>query len=710
MFSRRPGARFNRGRVPTTAPANTLGGWTARTIAVASDGYGDQRTNAVIFSNPLAYDFARDREVIGFYNQAQAITLYSGPIGGPYVRTVTGITSTFVEDAHNIIAASIDPTTGHLFVSANMHSDPLNFWEASSDSDVSLPAWETRPCFPSSGALEDSDTYPHFMLRPDLTDLIFHCRSGVSGDGDLYRVRIEGATRVVEETQLCDGEGLRSFYPMTFFYANGRMHYAGCWRTAGGGYLSNHNYVYFYEEGGSYFKADGTAQTIPVTESNAGGLATSTNIGLQNTGSIAAFADGRPILASYTDRDGDGFSCHEIVYLDEEGAFQVVEWPPDYQRRDTRPMTLYNSTDGLTATFMSQIEIAHNPDTGVTVGVFRANGRGPGVWVFETQDPELQEVNLRQLTSDELEDWGPSYNRAIWAERRELHMLYQRVSATASIGQQPVSKLVLTPPTSVTYVAPTPFWDPDSISGCLFATTVRVGSLKVNGDTDSVANYRRVRDHEDERDRSAGFVQATIGDAPLYGETLWGGPSPGVRYTKAGAERCLITDATYLAALDGANLSFHWFIALEIVSMAANDTFISVADTADANHYWRLGVGVNGNELRLQRRSGAAGPVSVISAAGAIVTGTRYILEAWSDGAGNAATAINGVTAQTSSTWTSAGAITPDNGALGVLSRSTNADYGDFIFKQFRHYSTPKTGADRAVILAAMASDCGIAL
>lgn len=706
MFSRRPGARFNRGRIAAAVPV-AAAGWSVRLVDVASDGYGNQRTNAVIFSNPLAFDFARDRELIAFYRQTQGITVYSGPIGGPYVRTETGITTSFVEDAHNILSVGIDPTNGRAIISGDMHSAPLNFWQAANDSDVSLPAWEALPVFTDGASLDDSVTYPFQLIRTDLSDVVFFARSGVSGDGDLYRARIAGATREIVEAQLADGETLRSFYPMSFAYINGRVMFAGCWRTDGAGYKSNHNFAFFYEEGGSYFKEDGTAQTIPVTESNAGGVTTATNIGLQNTGSIAAFADGRPILASYTDRDADGFSNHEIQYWD-GAAWQMVAWPPDYRRRDTRPMTLVDSMDGLSNPPMSQVEIAHNPDTGVTVGVFRANGRGTGAWVYETQDPTLQEVNIRQVTSDELGDWGPAYNRQMWEERRELHMLYQRVEAGGSIGAQPVKKLVLVPPPSVAYVAPEPYWDPDSISGCVFATTVRVGSLKVNGDTDS-ADYRRVREHEDERDRSAGFVQAAASDAPLYGETLWSG-SPGVRYTKTGAERCLITAAGFLAAVSGTNVPFDLYIALEIVSMAANDTFFSIADTADNNHYWRLGVGINGNELRLQRRSGISGPVAVISAAGAIVTGTKYILRAYSDGAGNAGTEINGAVAQTSTTWTSAGAIDADNGALGVLSRGTNADYSDFILKQLRLYSSPKTGADRLAILSAMAADCGISL
>lgn len=703
MFSRRPGARFNRGRIARARPA---GGWSIQTVALADDGYGNQRTNCVIFSNPIAFDFARNREVIAFYRQTQGITVYSGPIGGPYTRTETGITTSFVEDAHNVLSVGIDPTNGRAIISGDMHSVPLNFWQAADDSDVSLPAWEALPVFTGGAALDDSVTYPFQIIRTDESDVVYFARSGTSGDGDLFRARIAGATREIIEDQLCDGETLRSFYPMSFAYINGRMHFAGCWRTEGGGYLSNHNYVYFYEEDGSYFKEDGSAQTIPVTESNAGGFTTTTNIGLQNTGSIAAFADGRPLLASYTDRDGDGFSNHEVAYYD--GAdWQVVAWPPDYQRRETRPMTLYNSTDGLTAPSMSQVEIAHNPDTGVTVGLFRSNGRGAGAWAYETQDPTLQEVMIRRLTTDELTDWGPAYNRQMWEEQRELHTLYQRVSGTGGIGAQPVSKLVLVPPTSVSYVAPTPFFDPGSVSGCLWATTVRVGSIKVNGDTDS-ADYRRVRDHEDERTRTAGFVQAAAADAPLYHETSWHDSTPAVRYAKAGAERCLNTDATYLTALGGTNVAFHLFLALEVVSMAANDTFFSVADTADANHYYRLGVGINGNELRLQRRSGAAGPVSVISAAGAIVAGGRYVLEAWSDGAGNAAIAINGVTAQTSSSWTSAGAVTADNAAFGVLSRSTNADYSDFLLKQFRHYSAPLSAPDRAVVLAAMQSECNL--
>ena len=110
-----------------------------------------------------------------------------------------------MSDAHNHISRVIDGAS-YLHVAWDHHGSPLHYARGKTPGSIELGSQ-------ASMVGERSLTYPQFMRMRD-GDLVFQCRNGGSGNGQLIMNRFftkTGQWKRVQE-KLIDGEGKRGAY------------------------------------------------------------------------------------------------------------------------------------------------------------------------------------------------------------------------------------------------------------------------------------------------------------------------------------------------------------------------------------------------------------------------------------------------------------------------------------------------------------------
>lgn len=644
------------------------------TMVDAAGGYGDTHVNTAILRT-VSSDVTNGWQYLRWHSQSKQLRSAKRALpSGSWSVSTTGITLTNADDAHNFFSwcAASD---GKLLTSGDMHGVEMNFRLGTGAGDDAVASWQTAPIVAAQD--ESSVTYPAFANLNN-GDTVMMWRRGASGDGAtvLYRYR-PGVGLTLLATNLVDGEGAESFYPDQLFYnpANDRLYISGCWRETTS-LNTNHDRLFFYvlsDDNWSTVRAEkvnGTAQTLPVTRANAGYIVTlATGNGLINTGSVCAFADGRPITVTYRD-PGDGFAQLWLHYWD--GSAWVERWVPgDEVRQQNVPFTVRGLIDTFTWSALGQASIKHK--AGRTIAIGSAVAYGAGVWAYICEEPTLTQWTLRQLTNEDVGEWTCAADNAIWLAYGEIRCLVQRsqrpqTDATV-IGAQDVKELIWRPQSApYTYTAPEAIWDPNSVPGCVYAGDARVGGVVVVGTVNS--NRTKCLDIRDIRDKSSRYTAAQ-GDAPNF---IWNsftgavqGFSGGVLFNPATADFVLTTDATLLAALDGTNQPWTVPWVGRIESLAAASALFGFGSSN--SHFFCVDVQTDGS-LRVQRSSGGS-TVSAQSAASAIAAATNYVITVRFDGT-NVSAWVNGTLVIAPTALSSAGAMTLTGGTIGARRRTGN--------------------------------------
>ncbi|MER6172939.1 BNR-4 repeat-containing protein [Streptosporangium sp. NPDC001681] len=167
-------------------------------------------------------------------------------------------------DTHHNAVLGVSQADGRLHLSYDHHAHPLRYMRSVAGLLTSPPATITAAHFESpgplvaGGPLEQQVTYPRFIQHPD-GDLFFIYRVGISGDGDTYLHRYDGATGTWSRTgMLLSSEGVyppwddstsRNAYLFDVrFDDTGRLHLTWTWREVASTFASNHDVHYAYSD------------------------------------------------------------------------------------------------------------------------------------------------------------------------------------------------------------------------------------------------------------------------------------------------------------------------------------------------------------------------------------------------------------------------------------------------------------------------------
>lgn len=351
-----------------------------------------------------------------------------------------------VNDAHNTVALVADGD-GFLHVSWGHHNVPLNYARS-----LATGSLELGPREPMTGQLEDRVTYPQFLRLPD-GDLLFFHRDGRSGRGNFVLSRYAARDRTWRRVHagLIDGEGRRSAYTAVTVDAAGVLHLAWNWRDSPD-VATNHDLAYARSADGgvTWAAVDGRPLSVPFTAANADyALRLPAGRSLMNPPSLGVDAAGRPILANYWCPEGSDVPQYHAVRHD-GSAWRVLP-----VTRRTTPFAL--SGMGTRRPLLSRsvvLPVRAADGTQQLHLAYRDDERGGRIVLASCPDLDAADPawTFRALTAGPVGAWEPSLDPVQLADRRQFHLLVQRVEQrdgndrqAAAVPPAPIGVLVLDP-------------------------------------------------------------------------------------------------------------------------------------------------------------------------------------------------------------------------------------------------------------------------
>jgi hypothetical protein len=690
-------------------------------LELVTNAYAESIANASLLRQDLDTDPVTGNDHFA-YHADNAPSILSGLVT---LGTITpeGVVTTDVsavvtdaQDSHNFFSLMTDGA-GDLLLSGDMHGGDMH-WARLTGGSINFTAWATPPI--ESGATDEASvTYPKHAARLANGDVLFFFRDGGSGEANLVLKKWIAATDTLVAVNgagsiIVDGEGAESFYPhVPYLTADGDILIGGCWRVTTD-LNTNHDQIFARLSSSDGWdtctatKADGSAQTLPITRANADTAAViAQNTGLTNVGSITVNAAGHPIMWSFRD-PGDGIS--QLFALRWDGAAWNNHWiPDDPQLQSGIPFSYVGVTGGANTTPFSSPRAICDGVTDRTIILMRSDSVGTGVYALICERSDLTQWVWHLLDSTDVGFWFGAESPTAWRTLGEIRTTVQRCKfpAEATIGPQTLSRLRFRPKSAAyEYTAPTALFDPDDYAGCVAYAAPRVGGLTVYGKADD-ADIDKVLAVKDARDQSALYVQATRSDAPSLVWDHFGARKGGVLFVSANSDFMLSTDATTLAALNGTNVPLFLCTVVQFSNVTAAQCYWGAGDTGGSNtKYMRVGITAAGLTT-FERRVGG-GAVKQYTGSSALVAGTKYVISAVFDGT-NGYMRVNGVQQGAAVDMTFATASTWTHLSYGVRRRTASNDlYFDGYKGAEPVYTTIPSAANIAAIENALAAEHGI--
>ena len=227
-------------------------------------------------------------------------------------------------DSHNYVTFAFDKE-GYLHLSGNMHNVPLIYFRSKKPESID----ELEPINSMIGKEEIKVTYPLFMTNSE-GDLIFHYRSGSSGNGyevyNQYDCKTKTWKRLLD-MPLIDGKGHRNAYMQgPTMGKDGFYHLIWVWRE-NGDCSTNHTLSYARSRDLLHWESiRGEKVPLPITLENKELVVDSTQVkgGLFNPGIRFSLDSNKQPLIGYHKYDKDG---NNQLYLTrfENGSWKQVQ-------------------------------------------------------------------------------------------------------------------------------------------------------------------------------------------------------------------------------------------------------------------------------------------------------------------------------------------------------------------------------------------------
>lgn len=331
-----------------------------------------------------------------------------------------------VLDAHNVISLAVDGD-GYLHMAWDHHVHPLHYV-----CSLEPGSLELTEMLPMTGNKETHVTYPEFYALPN-GDLLFLYRDGASGRGDLMLKHYDVRRRTwsLRGDAFIYGGEARNAYWQTTVDTRGAIHLSWVWRESPD-VATNHDLAYACSTDGGFTwrKSSGETYELPITIDNAEyACRVPQGSELMNQTSMCADSQGRPYIATYWRPAGTEVPQYHLVYHDGQG------WQAQQVSQRQTPFRLSGGGSKRVPISRPQIVADATGDTDKAYMLFRDEERGGRVSLAICDDLQTRHWRFIDLTSENVGMWEPNYDPAMWLERKELHLLLQKVGQ--GDGEQP---------------------------------------------------------------------------------------------------------------------------------------------------------------------------------------------------------------------------------------------------------------------------------
>ena len=402
-------------------------------VVDVGEGWARNSVNAVVFRKNSLVTHG-DVQYIAYYDQDANVVLGKRKLGSDAWQLKTTPYKGNALDAHNSISIMVDGA-GTLHLAWDHHNSALRYARS-----LRPGALEMTDEMPMTGQDEASVSYPEFHRQPD-GNLLFFYRDGGSGRGNLVINRYDVATQAWTRlhSNLISGEGQRNAYWQAFLDSRGTLHLSWVWRESPD-VASNHDLAYARSRDGgrTWETSEGRPCALPITAASAEYAARiPQGSELINQTSMSADPGGNPYIASYWRRAGSAVPQYQVVYRS-GGAWK--EMALDFRRT---PFSLSGVGTKAIPVSRPQIMVGSGGGEPAALLVFRDEERGSKVSVARIADFSTGRWTVRDLTTDAVGAWEPSFDTELWRKRGELNLFLQTVRQVDGEGAAdvPASKV-----------------------------------------------------------------------------------------------------------------------------------------------------------------------------------------------------------------------------------------------------------------------------
>lgn len=405
-------------------------------LTTVGEGWAGNSVNAVIFRKNSIASWA-GKQYIAYYDQQKQVVLGTRKLGQQRWTVKKTRYHGHAEDAHRSISLIVDGD-GYLHLSWDHHGNALTYAKSLKPGSLDL-----GPKTSMTGLKETNVTYPEFYTLAD-GNLLFLYRDGASGNGNLMMNHYDIKTKTWKQVQdgLISGEGKRNAYWQMAVDARGTIHLSWVWRESTD-VASNHDMAYARSKDGgqTWEKSTGEKYGLPIT------LATAECVRkipqqseLINQTSMFADEQGRPFIATYWREPGETVPQYQVIYHD--GA----RWQTANLGFRKTPFSLSGVGTKSIPVSRPQILAWENKGKLAMALIFRDQERGEKVSVAINTDLKQAKWEVRDLTSESVGSWEPSYDTELWKNKGILNLYIQKVvqvdgEGKAEVGPTPVQVL-----------------------------------------------------------------------------------------------------------------------------------------------------------------------------------------------------------------------------------------------------------------------------
>lgn len=404
-------------------------------LSKIAPGYSATSVNTAVFRANSVVSHGK-WQYVAYYNPEGYVTIARRRHGSHKWEIKRSQHKGNVKDAHNVISIGIDGK-GVLHASFDHHGHPLRYCRSVRPGSIEL-----GPLEPMTGINENNVTYPEFYTLPS-GDMLFVFRSGHSGGGDMVINRYDtkkGSWSRVHDV-LLDGEGQRNAYWQLCLGDDGALHLSWVWRET---WMveTNHDLCYAksLDNGLTWQRSDGTPYTLPITMKTAEiAWHIPQKSELINQTSMAANADGRPVIATYWREQGDSVPQFRIVEHD------GIRWKMQQVGNRTTPFSLAGGGTKMIPISRPRIALDGND----IYYIFRDSERGSRVTVAFCPGGS-DKWTFNDLTLFSVGAWEPSFDTTLWRDNHRLSIYVQNSGQgdgerTTATAPQPVYVLDVVP-------------------------------------------------------------------------------------------------------------------------------------------------------------------------------------------------------------------------------------------------------------------------
>lgn len=408
---------------------DSLKAQTTKISTISENGWANNSVNAVIFRKNSLFTF-QNFQYAAYYDADQFVVLAKRKTGARTWQIQQTQYKGDATDAHKSISIIVDGT-GILHVAWGQHNNNLNYAKG-----IASGALQLGEKLAMVSEKENKVSYPEFYKLPG-GDLLFFYRDGGSGNGNLMinRYSVKNKSWIRVQSGMIDGEGKRNAYWQVAIDKSGTLHLSWVWRESPD-VASNHDLGYAKSSDGglTWQKSTGEKYNLPIIESNAEyALKIPQKSELINQTSMYADAEGKIFIASYWREPTDSVPQYHIVFNDGKN------WRINALSFRKTPFSLSGGGTKKIPISRPQIIVWPNKKRYAVGILFRDEERGNKASIALNQDIYTNKWKIKDLTTESLGDWEPSYDTELWKYKTILNLYLQQVNQVDGEGQM-VSK------------------------------------------------------------------------------------------------------------------------------------------------------------------------------------------------------------------------------------------------------------------------------